>query len=72
MKTHKAYQKTVGGVLPHQPSLPTREGHNISSLSNSPARGKEGVVSGVRNLERITRSVSVACSGGHVRLDNRQ
>ena len=72
MKTHKAYQKTVGGVLPHQPSLPTREGHNISSLSNSPARGKEGVVSGVCNLERTTRSVSVACPGGHVRLDNRQ
>ena len=71
MKTHKAYQKTVGGVLPHQPSLPTREGHNISSLSNSPARGKEGVAEGeLRNLERLARSAGITYSGGQPYLDD--
>ena len=47
-----------------------REQH-ISSLSNTPARGKEGVAEGeLRNLERSARSARITYSGGYAYLDD--
>ena len=72
IKAHKAYHKTVGGSLPHQPWSFDERGSNIFLPSPISLQGDiEGVAEGeLRNLERLARSARITYSGGYAHLDD--